>query len=140
VRDEDISLYLKGLHGTVGSAATQQFLAFLRHRDKLPDPDLILRGGDYTPPISPDAQYVMLGSLITALLQDPTEERIDHYFRYVNHYSNGPSADYAVVLVKELVLAFENSETKIDGKKLKEFLSEHQGLINWVADNIDVLS
>lgn len=140
VRDQDLTLYLKGLHGTVGSAAAQQFLAFLRHRDRLPDPNEILDGSDYTAPVAPDAQYVLLGSLISSLLENPTQERIANYFLFADRYTNGPSADFSVVLVKELVQAFENRDQEIDGKKLKKYLSQHPSMKKWINENIEVLS
>jgi hypothetical protein len=139
VRDEDLSLYIKGLHGTVGSAAAQQFLAFLRHRDRLPNPDQILDGSEYNVPISPDAQYVLLGSLIASLLENPTQERIKNYFEFAGKYNNSPSADFSVVLVKELVLAFENREQEINGQNLKKYLSQHPSMKKWVRENIEVL-
>jgi hypothetical protein len=38
LRDENIYLYMNAVQGTVGDAASQQFLAFLNYRNELPDP------------------------------------------------------------------------------------------------------
>jgi len=140
VRDIDINLYYKGLQGSIGSSASQQFLAFLKHRDDLPDPDVVLNGESYDFPTSPDAQYVMMGALITALLIHPTAERIGNFFTYANHYADSTGADYSVVLVKELVTAFSTSEKMLNGESLNTLLTTHPDFKTWVSQNMDVLS
>jgi len=138
-RDVDLNLYYKGIQGSVGSSAAQQFLAFLKHRDRLADPDDVLEGRDYDPPSSPDAQYVMMGALINSLLQNPSEDRISHFFDYADQFTGTATTDYSVVLVKELITAFNSANRKVDDKKIGSLLSDHPKFKEWVSNNMEIL-
>lgn len=139
VREIDIGLYYKGLQSTVGSAASQQFLAFLRHRSELPDPEDILDGGVFDYPQSPDAQYVLMGALISTLLQDPSYEKISNYFIFASHYSDSQAADYALVLIKELASAFQARKGTDEGSTLTQLLTDHPSFKSWMNQNMEVL-
>jgi hypothetical protein len=137
VRSVDISLYYKAVQGTVGEAAAQQFLAFLKYKDQLADPEDILEGRTYTEPTQPDAQYVMMAALIHAIRINFTADRVKNFFSYVHRYQKTAFTDYSVILVKELVNAIESMNTSDDNKKI---LLEHPSFKLWVNDNLDVLS
>ncbi|MHA2502757.1 MAG: AAA family ATPase [Candidatus Kariarchaeaceae archaeon] len=134
VRDVELGLYYKGLQSSVGSSASQQFLAFLKHRADLPDPEDILTDAGYDIPQSPDAQYVLMGALINALLRDSSTERVENYFKFVAHFSGTNAADYALILVKELTSAFQARDSGLASQ-----LSEHPSFKIWLKENIDVL-
>lgn len=137
VRTEEITLYYKAIQGTVGEAAAQQFLAYLKFQDKIPDPDAILSGKSYDVPKSPDTQYLMMPALINALLSDLSEDRISNYFGFVSKYDKTEFADYGVILVKELLIALENKDRLAGSKTI---LTNHQSFKSWVEANIEVFT
>ncbi|MCE7734489.1 MAG: MoxR family ATPase [Candidatus Heimdallarchaeota archaeon] len=137
VRSEDLVLYYKAIQGTVGEAVAQQFLAYLKYQDQIPDPDSILEGKNYETPKSPDMQYLLMSGLINELLSNFTHERIKQYFAYVSKFSKTEFVDYGVVLVKELLLAIE-SNTNLE--QSKSILTDHNSFKNWVNDNIEVFT
>ncbi|MHA2027835.1 MAG: AAA family ATPase [Candidatus Kariarchaeaceae archaeon] len=137
VRNEDINLYYKAIQGTVGEAAAQLYLAYLKYQDKIPDPNVILSGDNYDVPKTPDTQYLMMPALINALLSDLSEDRIKNYFSFVSKYTNTKFADYGVILVKELLIAVENKK-ELD--QLKMILTNHQSFKSWVEENVEVFS
>ena len=137
MRTEDLVLYYKAIQGTVGEAAAQQFIAYLKYQDQLPDPMSILSGKNYEPPRSPDMQYLLMSALINELISNLTDERIKHYFSYVSKFSNTEFVDYGVILVKELLLAVENH---VNLEQSKSVLIDHNSFKKWVNDNIEVFS
>ncbi|MFV2014391.1 MAG: hypothetical protein ACC656_03100, partial [Candidatus Heimdallarchaeota archaeon] len=137
VRGEDIILYYKAIQGTVGEAAAQQFLAYLKYKDRIPDPETILEGKNYEIPKSPDMQYLLMSGLVNALINNFSSNRIKNYFSYVSEFSNTQFVDHGVVLVKELLLAAENNPNLGDSKTI---LTNHNSFKNWVNDNIEVFS
>ena len=137
VRGEDIILYYKAIQGTVGEAAAQQFLAYLKYKDRIPDPETILEGKNYETPKSPDMQYLLMSGLVNALINNFSSNRIKNYFSYVSEFSNTQFVDHGVVLVKELLLAAENNPNLGDSKTV---LTNHNSFKNWVNDNIEVFS
>jgi hypothetical protein len=140
VRDIDLLLYYQGVQGTIGEAAAQQFLAFLRFKDTLPDPEDILEGKKYQEPTTPDAQYVMLASLINSIRLNFSEERLTNYFHYADKFQNSPFVDYSVILIKELVQALDVMDKQSSNEiSYKERLTEHPSFKKWVSENIDVL-
>lgn len=132
LRDTDIMLYMNAVQGTVGDAASQQFLAFLNYRNELPDPEDILSNEPYELPTQIDAQYVLMGGLIRALMEKITDQRITAFFNYVAQYEDSRFSDHAVVLVKETYEAF----TQI-GKA--ELLAEHPEFDAWLSRNASIM-
>ncbi len=132
LRDENILLYMNSVQGTIGDAASQQFLAFLNYRNELPDPVAILNGEPYEIPRQIDAQYVLMGGLIRELLENITPERISAFFHYVSQFENTKFSDHAIVLVRETLDAF----TQI-GKSVE--LAEHPEFDSWLSRNASIL-
>ncbi|MDH5645780.1 MAG: MoxR family ATPase, partial [Candidatus Heimdallarchaeota archaeon] len=121
LRDQNLVLYMNTVKGTVGEAASHQFLAFLNYRDEIPDPEDILSGEPYDIPTQIDAQYVLMGAIISALLGKISSERITSFFAYVSQFENTQYSDYAVVVVKEALNAFIQRGIGDDIMKHKEF-------------------
>ncbi len=128
LRDEDFSLYLKAVKGTIGDVAAQQFIVFLNYRDTLPDPKDILEGQPYEIPKQIDAQFALMGGLIMELLQRNEEKHIDNFFAYVAQYEETHYADHAVVLVREAIQAFV-------GKGKREIITNSPAFLSWLKRN-----
>lgn len=122
----------------MGAAAAQQFLAFLRFKDEIPDPEEILSGKKVKTPMQPDAQYLILAGLINALINDLSDERIENYFKFINLYKQSEFSDYCVILVKELLLALQAESDNDESKK--SMVTNHTSYKQWVAENISVFS
>lgn len=137
VRDIDINLYFKAVQGTVGKSAAQQFLAFLNFRDSIPDPEDILEGKNYKLPDTPDKQYLMMSALVNSLILNFSNERISNYFTYVSKFTKTEYVDYSIVLVKELLLAVENTDEE---EISKQKLTDHNSFKKWANDNIEIFS
>jgi hypothetical protein len=132
LRDENIYLYMNAVQGTVGDAASQQFLAFLNYRNELPDPKDILEGKPYELPNQIDAQYVLMGGIIRELLNNIQPERISSFFAYVNQYEDTKFSDHAVVLVKEAFHAFKQAD------KFSNLL-KHPEFDSWLSRNAAIM-
>lgn len=139
VREVDLELYYKGIHGTVGSAAAQQFLSFLKHKDKLPNPDDVLEGRNYKAPLEPDAQYVMLAALIQSLTTNLSESRIANYFTYVGKYKKTEFADYQVILVKELLFSLDQKDEE-GNDILRNTVINHSSYKKWSSENMSLFT
>lgn len=132
LRDEDLLLYSKTIHGTIGDAAKQQFISFLNYRDTLPDPNDILDGKPYEIPQEIDSLYVLMGGLIRSLIERPTDERITNIYNFIYQFEETQYSDFGVVVVKEMALAF-SSKNKIN------LLMQHQSYGKWISRHKDVL-
>ncbi len=132
LREENFQLYIKAVKGTIGEAASQQFIAFLNYRDTLPDPKEILTGKAYDIPDQVDAQFALLGGLINELLNMKSEEAVTNFFHYVAQYEETLFSDHAVVLVREALQAFSSNG-------IREIISSSPEFRNWLRRNQKVL-
>jgi MoxR-like ATPase len=132
LRDENILLYMNSVQGTVGDAASQQFLAFINFRNELPDPADILNSEPYEIPTQIDAQYVLMGGIIRELMENITPDRISSFFAYVNQYENTKFSDHAIVLIKETIDAFQQVNKS-------PLLVEHPEFDSWLSRNASFL-
>ena len=104
----------------------------VNNRDELPDHEDILTGKPYEIPQTIDAQYVLMASLIRALLSKVADDRINGFFNYVAQFEESRFSDYGVVLVKETFDAF----TQMD--RQKEF-TKHPAFDAWLGRNADAM-
>ena len=138
LRDKDIHLYLKGLNGTVGRAVAQQFLAFLKHRDELEDPEVILSGGKFAYPTRPDQLYITMGALVHTIISNPSDEKIDLYFDFAKYYEDTEFADFSVLLIKELIQALSARDVELDSEYALQVLN-HPKYKQWVETHKQLL-
>jgi hypothetical protein len=138
LRDQNIHLYLKGLNGTVGRGVAQQFIAFLKHRDDLEDPEVILSGGKFEYPTRPDQLYITMGALIHSITSDLTDEKLDYYFDFAKYYEGTEFADYSVLLIKELMQALSVRDEELNSQYSLQVLN-HPKYKQWVETHKQLL-
>lgn len=92
------SLLLESISGAVGQEVAVSFLSFIKVYDRLPDIEQILLGKsrEYVEEI--DVLYALSVGLISGVLGDPSEERIENLLLY----SLDLKSEFAVMIVQEL--------------------------------------
>ena len=108
LRNEDMDLYNKSLQATVGKAAAQQFMAFLKYKNTMPNPRDILDGKEYEVPEQLDGKFVLMSALIDELFRTKLpvfDDAVKNFMAYVSTYDESIYSDHGVVIIKELLTA-----------------------------------
>jgi hypothetical protein len=92
------SLLLEALGGAVGQEHAVDFLGFCRVMNLLPDIDAILRGEESESPSDVSALYALASALVSHILRDPSEDKIEHLLRYTLTLKS----EFAVMIVQDL--------------------------------------
>ena len=126
MRDTDFASYLKFVSGTVGRKAQGLFLAFLNHRDELPDPESVLSGVPYDMPDKYDAVYAMISMLVHAIQKNPTVERIDKFTtNFIRQFDDNNRIDLAVLAAKNLA-NYIDGDLYVASGELMKFIVDHR--------------
>ena len=105
----DSSLLLQVIGGAVGKDVAVGFLGYVKVMNKLPDIESILEtsNGEYSDEM--DVLYALSIGLVSAVLKDNSEERVNNLLRY----TLGLKSEFAVMIVQDLQrngLKMEHSE------------------------------
>ena len=91
-------LLLDALSGAVGRDNATDFLGFCKVMDLLPDVDAILSGEGDEAPSDVSALYALSSALVSRILGNPDEEKINHLLRYTLKLQS----EFAVMIVQDL--------------------------------------
>ncbi len=114
-------LLLDTIGGAVGKELAVRFLSFARVMHRLPDLEKILEEGSGEYPKEVDVLYALSTGLVSKLLADQTEERVDNLLRYTLELES----EFAVMIVQDLQragISMEHSETFGDWVKKFAYL------------------
>lgn len=92
------NLLLDAIAGAVGKNNAVDFLGFCKVMSLLPDIDMILLGESSEYPTDISALYALSSALVTRILSDPDEVKIDHLLRYTLKLQS----EFAVMIVQDL--------------------------------------
>lgn len=91
-------LLLDTIGGAVGKELAVRFLSFARVMDRLPDIEAILAGESEVYPHEVDVLYALSSGLVSSVLADPSDERLEQLLRY----TLGLESEFAVMIVQDL--------------------------------------
>ena len=91
-------LLLDAIGGAIGRERAVEFLAFSKVMHRLPDLDAILKEGRGEYPADVDVLYALGAGLVSKVLSDPSQEKIDNLLRY----SVDLQSEFAVMIVQDL--------------------------------------
>ncbi|MEA3374043.1 MAG: MoxR family ATPase [Campylobacterota bacterium] len=91
-------LLLKTIGGAIGEKLAVNFLSFAKVMHRLPDLEAVLETGSGDYPGEVDVLYALSSGLVSKLLADPTDERVDNLLRY----TLGLQSEFAVMIVQDL--------------------------------------
>ncbi len=91
-------LLLKTIGGAIGEKLAVNFLSFAKVMYRLPELDVILQTGSGDYPNEVDVLYALSSGLVSKVLSDPTDERVDNLLRY----TLGLQSEFAVMIVQDL--------------------------------------
>lgn len=94
----DERLLLDTIGGAVGKELAVRFLSFAKVMHRLPDIVQILDGEGSAYPEEIDVLYALSSGLVSRLLADPTDERLENLIRY----TLGLESEFAVMIVQDL--------------------------------------
>jgi len=94
----DDKLLLETIGGAVGKERAVRFLSFAKVMHRLPDIESILQSGQGEYPEEVDVLHALATGLVTALLQNPSKERMDNLLTY----TLGLQSEFAVMVVQDL--------------------------------------
>ncbi len=114
-------LLLDTIGGAVGKELSVSFLSFARVMHRLPDLEKILEEGSGEYPKEVDVLYALSSGLVSKLLADQTEEKVDNLLRYTLELES----EFAVMIVQDLQragISMEHSDTFGDWVKKFAYL------------------
>lgn len=91
-------LLLEAIGGAVGDANAVDFLGFCRVMNLLPDIEAIMRGEERETPSDVSALYALSSALVSHILRDPKDEKIDHLLRYTLNLQS----EFSVMIIQDL--------------------------------------
>jgi hypothetical protein len=91
-------LLLETIGGAVGKELAVRFLSFAKVMHRLPDIDNILETGSGEYPVEVDVLYALSSGLVSKVLSDPTDERIENLLQYTLELQS----EFAVMIVQDL--------------------------------------
>lgn len=91
-------LLLESIGGAIGKERAVSFLAFSKVMHRLPDIDTILKTGEGDYPHEVDVLYALSAGLSSAVMSDPSSEKIENVLRY----SLELQSEFAVMLVQDI--------------------------------------
>ncbi len=94
----DEKLLLETIGGAIGKERAVRFLSFAKVMHKLPDIEAILESGSGEYPEEVEVLHALSTGLVSALLRNPSEERMDNLL----HYTLGLQSEFAVMAVQDL--------------------------------------
>ena len=92
------NLWIEAIGGAIGHDNAVDFLGFVKVMDKLPDVEAIMRGEDIEACEDISALYALSSTLVSRLLQEPSDEKISHVLRYTLKLKN----EFAVMILQDL--------------------------------------
>lgn len=92
------SLLLQVISGAVGKDVAVGFLAFAKVMNKLPNIESIIESGEGEYSDEVDVLYALSTGLVSALLKDNSDERLDNLLRYTLELKS----EFAVMVVQDL--------------------------------------
>jgi len=94
----DEHLVLGTIAGAVGKELAVRFLSFAKVMHRLPDIDKILEEGSGIYPEEVDVLYALSSGLVSKLLADPTDEKMDNLLRYTLDLQS----EFSVMIIQDL--------------------------------------
>ncbi len=106
----DENLMLDVISGAIGKERAIAFLSFAKVMHKLPDIETILQKGEGEYPKEPEVLYTLSSVLVSSILKDPQDERLENLLRYTLELQS----EFAVMIVQDLQrngVSMEHSDT-----------------------------
>jgi hypothetical protein len=111
-------LLLDAIGGAIGREQAVAFVSFAKVMHRLPDIEAILSTGEGAYSNDVDVLYALSAGLVSALLRDPSEARLDNLLRY----TLGLQSEFAVMVVQDLQRSgLTMEESDVFGEWVRKF-------------------
>jgi hypothetical protein len=94
----DENLMLDVISGAIGKERAISFLSFAKVMHKLPDIEKILQKGEGAYPKEPEVLYTLSSVLVSSVLKDPQEQRLENLLNYTLELQS----EFSVMIVQDL--------------------------------------